>query len=77
MLKALREQALTKLQPYKEGLREKGFNVTLHCLHGAARESILRVANHHKVDMVVCGKRVSGLRGEKRRRSWKGDSLVI
>ncbi len=33
-----------KIEPYKRQLREKGFNVTIHVLHGDARASLVRVA---------------------------------
>ncbi|SPO21690.1 uncharacterized protein UTRI_01173_B [Ustilago trichophora] len=60
LLKTIRAQAVEKLEPYKAKLKEKGFNVTLHVLHGDARASLLRVANYHKVDLVLVGKRERG-----------------
>lgn len=57
MLKQLRSQALAKLQPYRDQLREAGFQCTLHVLHGDARQSLVRVAQFHKVDLILAGKR--------------------
>ena len=57
MLKQLRSQALAKLQPYRDQLREAGFQCTLHVLHGNVAASLVRVAQFHKVDMVLAGKR--------------------
>ncbi|SNX82577.1 uncharacterized protein MEPE_01283 [Melanopsichium pennsylvanicum] len=62
LLKQIRSQAIEKLDPYKKQLKEKGFNVTIHVLHGDARASLLRVANYHHVDLVLVG---------KRERNWK------
>lgn len=62
LLKQIRAQAIQKLEPYKRQLKEKGFNVTIHVLHGDARASLLRVANYHKVDLLLVG---------KRERNWK------
>lgn len=67
MLKALREQAVNKLTPYRDQLREAGYETTLHVAHGDARQTIVRVATYHKVDLVIVGKRgkkgISGLTG--------------
>lgn len=60
LLKQIRAQAIEKLEPYKAKLRERGFNVTIHVLHGDARASLLRVANYHHVDLVLVGKREKG-----------------
>lgn len=57
LLKQIRAQAIEKLEPYKAQLKQKGFNVTIHVLHGDARASLLRVANYHHVDLVLVGKR--------------------
>lgn len=62
LLKTIRAQAIEKLEPYKAQLKQKGFNVTIHVLHGDARASLLRVANYHHVDLVLVG---------KRERNWK------
>ncbi|CEH14252.1 hypothetical protein CBOM_02117 [Ceraceosorus bombacis] len=59
LLKQLRTQALAKLQPYKEKLKAAGYEATLHILHGDARQSLVRVAQHHKVDLVIAGKRTA------------------
>ncbi|PWN99971.1 adenine nucleotide alpha hydrolases-like protein [Tilletiopsis washingtonensis] len=64
MLKALREEAVEKLQPYKAQLRAAGYATTTHVLHGDPRQSLVRVAQYHEVDLVVCGKRTrKGLHG--------------
>ncbi|SJX61269.1 uncharacterized protein SRS1_10264 [Sporisorium reilianum f. sp. reilianum] len=60
--KTIRAQAIDKLEPYKAQLKQRGYNVTIHVLHGDARASLLRVANYHHVDLVLVG---------KRERSWK------
>ncbi|KAJ1034405.1 hypothetical protein NDA18_001266 [Ustilago nuda] len=62
LLKQIRAQAVEKLEPYKQQLKQKGFNVTIHVLHGDARASLVRVANYHHVDLVLVG---------KRERNWK------
>jgi nucleotide-binding universal stress UspA family protein len=62
LLRQVRAQALDRLSPYKQQLRNRGFNVTIHILHGDARASILRVAAYHAVDLLLVG---------KRNRSWK------
>ena len=48
------------MQPYKAKLKERGYSVTIHVLHGDARASLLKVISFHKVDMVVIGKRNLG-----------------
>ncbi|PWN29347.1 adenine nucleotide alpha hydrolases-like protein [Jaminaea rosea] len=67
MLKALREQALQKLTPYRDQLREAGYETTLHVAHGDPRQTIVRVSSYHKVDLALVGKRgkkgISGLTG--------------
>ena len=62
LLKQIRAQAIEKLHPYKQQLKQRGYNVTIHVLHGDARASLLRVANYRKVDLVLVG---------KRERNWK------
>ncbi|WFD33315.1 RSC chromatin remodeling complex ATPase component [Malassezia cuniculi] len=62
LLRQLRQQAVERMQPYKAKLKERGFAVTLHVLHGDARASLLKVISYHHADMVVLG---------KRNRSWK------
>ncbi|PWZ03184.1 adenine nucleotide alpha hydrolases-like protein [Testicularia cyperi] len=62
LLKQIRFQALEKLEPYKAQLKHRGFNVTIHVLHGDARASLLRVSTYHAVDLVLVG---------KRNRNWK------
>lgn len=57
LLKQLRAQALQKLQPYREQLKAAGYQCTLHILHGDARQSLVRVAAYHNVNLVVAGKR--------------------
>lgn len=58
LLKELRAQALAKLQPYKDQLKARGYTgITLHTLHGEARQSLIRVAEHHKIDLLIVGKR--------------------
>lgn len=57
LLKQLRAQALQKLQPYREQLKENGYQCTLHVLHGDARQSLIRVAQYHHVNLIVAGKR--------------------
>jgi nucleotide-binding universal stress UspA family protein len=54
MLKALREEAVEKLQPYKAQLRAAGYATTTHVLHGDPRQSLVRVAQYHEVDLVSC-----------------------
>ncbi|WFD42828.1 hypothetical protein MPSI1_001478 [Malassezia psittaci] len=53
LLRQLRMQAVERMAPYKAQLKDKGFNVTMHVLHGDARASLLKVINYHKVDMVL------------------------
>ena len=53
LLRQLRVQAVERMAPYKAQLKDKGFNVTMHVLHGDARASLLKVINYHKVDMVL------------------------
>ncbi|WFD29110.1 hypothetical protein MSPP1_000115 [Malassezia sp. CBS 17886] len=60
LLKQLRQQAIERMDPYKKNLKDKGFTVTMHVLHGDPRASLLRVINHHKADLVVVGKRNRG-----------------
>ncbi|EST06216.1 UspA [Kalmanozyma brasiliensis GHG001] len=60
LLKSIRAQAVEKLEPYKRQLKEKGWSVTIHVLHGDARASLVRVANYHAVDLVLVGKRERG-----------------
>lgn len=60
LLKSIRAQAIDKLEPYKRRLKEKGWSVTIHVLHGDARASLVRVANYHAVDLVLVGKREKG-----------------
>ena len=62
LLRQLRHQAVERMKPYKAKLKERGFAVTLHVLHGDARASLLKVIAYHHADMVVLG---------KRNRSWK------
>lgn len=57
LLKTLRAQALQKLQPYREQLKAAGYQCTLHVLHGDARQSLVRVAAYHSVNLIVAGKR--------------------
>ncbi|PWN22964.1 adenine nucleotide alpha hydrolases-like protein [Microstroma glucosiphilum] len=57
LLKALREQAIEKLNPYKDKLKDAGYETTIHVAHGDARQTLVRVAIYHKVDLVVAGKR--------------------
>lgn len=93
MLKALREQAINKLTPYKDQLKAAGYETvcsssvnraprkdsvsphyrtmplpqTIHVAHGDARQTLVRVATYHKVDLVIAGKRskkgIPGLSG--------------
>lgn len=67
MLKALREQAISKLTPYKDQLKAAGYETTIHVAHGDPRQTLVRVANYHKVDLVIAGKRgkkgLAGLSG--------------
>lgn len=51
-MKHLREKA--------EALIAKGVDVTLHVAHGDPRYSLLALASHHKVDMIVLGRRKLG-----------------
>lgn len=60
LLRQLRQQAIERMQPYKAKLKERGYSVTIHVLHGDARASLLKVISFHKVDMVVIGKRNLG-----------------
>ncbi|KAI3628220.1 hypothetical protein GLX27_000080 [Malassezia furfur] len=60
LLRQLRQQAVERMMPYKAKLKEKGFNVTMHVLHGDARASLLKVITYHKVDLVLIGKRNLG-----------------
>lgn len=53
LLRQLRGQAVERMAPYKIKLKEKGFNVTMHVLHGEARASLLKVVNFHKIDLVL------------------------
>lgn len=53
LLRQLRQQAVERMMPYKAKLKEKGFNVTMHVLHGDARASLLKVITYHKVDLVL------------------------
>ena len=41
LLKALREQAIQKLTPYKNQLKQAGYETTLHVAHGEPRASEL------------------------------------
>lgn len=67
LLKNLREQAINKLAPYKEQLKAAGFQTTIHVAHGDPRQTLVRVATYHKVDLVIAGKRsrkgIAGLTG--------------
>lgn len=73
LLRQLRQQAVERMKPYKAKLKENGYNVTLHVMHGDARASLLKVIAYHKADMVVLyvfyffWLTYSG----KRNRSWK------
>ncbi|WFD03002.1 hypothetical protein MOBT1_001691 [Malassezia obtusa] len=60
LLRQLRQQAVERMSPYKNKLKERGFNVTMHVLHGDARASLLKVITYHKVDLVLIGKRNRG-----------------
>lgn len=53
LLRQLRQQAVERMAPYKAKLKEKGYNVTMHVLHGDARASLLKVISYHKVDLVL------------------------
>lgn len=53
LLRQLRQQAVERMMPYKSKLKEKGYNVTMHVLHGDARASLLKVISYHKVDLVL------------------------
>lgn len=53
LLRQLRQQAVERMSPYKNKLKERGFNVTMHVLHGDARASLLKVITYHKVDLVL------------------------
>lgn len=57
MLRHIRAQALEKLQPYREQLKQAGYHCTLHVLHGDARQSLVRVAQYHNVNLIVASKR--------------------
>lgn len=53
LLKQIRLQAVEKLEPYRAQLKNKGYSVTIHVLHGDARASLLRVATFHEVDLLI------------------------
>ena len=53
LLRQLRQQAVERMKPYKAKLKEHGYSVTLHVMHGDARASLLKVIAFHKADLVV------------------------
>ena len=72
LLRQLRQQAVERMKPYKAKLKENGYNVTLHVMHGDARASLLKVISYHKADMVVLCVFFFWLTySGKRNRSWK------
>lgn len=77
LLKQLRQQAVERMAPYKSKLKEKGFNVTMHVLHGDARASLLKVILYHQVDLVLMyvfwswSNCVLTMCSGKRNRGWK------
>lgn len=48
------------MNPYRKKLQERGYEVTMHVLHGEARASLLKVISYHKCDLCVIGKRNRG-----------------
>jgi nucleotide-binding universal stress UspA family protein len=61
MLRALRKETVRELELKARTLQQKCASVSVHVLHGDARYSIPRVADFHRCDTVVLGRRdVSG-----------------